>query len=67
MTIEIISQSISSKVWDRDGITLASPGSAVRHVTYCTYGPGACYLLQILGGILSEKLYASLYFVHLKI
>ena len=41
MTLEIISWSISTKVWDRAGIELATPGSAVRlasvarHVTDC--------------------------------
>ena len=41
MTIEIISWSISTKVWDRAGIEVATPGSAVRrasvvrHVTIC--------------------------------
>ena len=41
MVMEIISQSISTKVWDRGGIELATPGSAVRlasvarHVTDC--------------------------------
>ena len=33
MTVEIISQSISTKVWDRAGIELATPGSAVRHTS----------------------------------
>ena len=46
MTVEIISWSISTKVWDRAGIELATPGSAVRHasvarhVTDCTTRPG---------------------------
>ena len=31
MTVEIISLSIYTKVWDRAGIELATPGSAVRH------------------------------------
>ena len=41
MTVEIISWSISAKVWDRAGIELATPGmaarhaSVVRHVTDC--------------------------------
>ena len=41
MTVEIISWSISTKVWDRVGIKLATPGSAVRltsvarHITDC--------------------------------
>ena len=46
MTVEIISWSISTKVWDRPGIELATPGSAVsfasvtRHVTNCATRPG---------------------------
>ena len=46
MTVEIISRSISTKVWDRAGIELATPGSAVRlasvarHVTDCATRPG---------------------------
>ena len=46
MTVEIISRSISTKVWDRAGIELATPGSAVRHAsvarhaTDCATGPG---------------------------
>ena len=40
MTIEIISQSMSMKVWDWAGIELANPGSTVRHVTDCTNGSG---------------------------
>ena len=48
MTVEIISLSISTKVWDRAGIELATPGSAVRHafvarhVTDCATRPGLC-------------------------
>ena len=33
MTVEIISRSISMKVWDRSGIKLITPGSVVRHVS----------------------------------
>ena len=46
MTVEIISWSISTKEWDRTGIELATPGSAVRlasvarHVTDCATRPG---------------------------
>ena len=46
MTVEIISWSISTKVWDWAGIELATPGSAVRlasvarHVTDCATRPG---------------------------
>ena len=32
MTVDIISRSISMKVWDRAEIELASPGPAVIHV-----------------------------------
>ena len=32
MTVKIIS-SISTKVWDRAGIELATPGTAVRHTS----------------------------------
>ena len=45
-TIEIISWSISTKVWDRAGIKLATPGSAVRltsiarQVADCATRPG---------------------------
>ena len=47
MTVEIISWSISTKVWDRAGIELATPGSTVsftsvtRHVTDCATRPGS--------------------------
>ena len=46
MTVEIISWSMSTKVWDRARIELATPGSAVRlasvarHVTNCATRPG---------------------------
>ena len=46
MTVEIISWSISTKVWDWAGIKLATPGfavrraSVVRHVTDCAMQPG---------------------------
>ena len=49
MTVEIISWSISTKVWDRAGIELATPESAVRlasvarHVTDCATRPGISY------------------------
>ena len=38
MTVEIISWSISTKVWDRAGIKLATPGSAVRHASVARQG-----------------------------
>ena len=56
MTVEIISRSISTKVWDWAGIKLTTPGSAVRHasvarhITDCAKWPGdVCFshLLQI--------------------
>ena len=46
MTVEIISSSISTKVWERVGMELATPRSAVRHasvarhVTDCATRPG---------------------------
>ena len=46
MTVEIISWSISIKIWDQAGIELTTPGSAVRHasvarhVTDCATRPG---------------------------
>ena len=48
MTVEIISLSISKKVWDRVQIELATPGSAVRHISTVRHGtdytmlPGTC-------------------------
>ena len=39
MTVEIISWSISTKVWDRAGIELATPGSAVRLASVARYVP----------------------------
>ena len=50
MTVEIISWIISTKVWDRAGIKLATPGSAVRlasvarHVTDCATPRGGVML-----------------------
>ena len=40
MAVEIISGSISTKVWDWARIKLATPGSAVRNVTDCALLPG---------------------------
>ena len=39
MTLEIISRSISTKVWDRAGIELVTPGSAVRHASVVRHVP----------------------------
>ena len=47
MTVEIITRSISTKVWDWARIELPTPGSAVRlasvarHITDCATQPGA--------------------------
>ena len=55
MTVETISWSISTKVWDRAGIELATPGSAVRlasvarHVTDCAMWPGHQWLAALSG------------------
>ena len=57
MTVEIISWSISTKVWDRTGIKLATPGSAVRnasvarHVTDCATWPGIQFYGVLEGDI----------------
>ena len=46
MTVEIISWPVSTKVWDRAGMELKTPGSAdrhasvARHVTNCATRPG---------------------------
>ena len=39
MAIEIISWSLSKKIWDRAGLKLMNPGSSVRHVTDCATLP----------------------------
>ena len=51
MTVEIISWSISTKVWDRSGIELRTPRFAVRHtsvarhVTDCPTRPGVSFFV----------------------
>ena len=45
MVVEIISWSLCSKVWDRAGIKLQAPGSAVRHITDCAMQPGKWIVL----------------------
>ena len=40
MAVEIISRSISAKVWDQARIELATPGLAVGRVTGCATQPG---------------------------
>ena len=40
MIVEIISWSISTKVWDRAGIELATPGIAVRHASVARVSNG---------------------------
>ena len=39
MAVEIISWSISTKLWDQAQIELATPGSTIRHVTDCAKRP----------------------------
>ena len=59
MTVEIISWSISTKVWDRAGIELTTPGSAVRltsvarHVIISATGP-----VETIGETMSHLSYA---------
>ena len=56
MIVEIISWSISKKVWDRAGIELATTGSAVRlasvarHVTDCATRPSSKTCVKPLNG-----------------
>ena len=60
MSVEIISRSISTKVWNRAGMELATPGSAVRlasvarHVTDCATRPGKIWTLFDTDGILER-------------
>ena len=44
MTVEIISCSIHTQVWDQAEIELATPGSAVVHATDCATGPSVLIL-----------------------
>ena len=70
MTVEIISWSISTTVWDRAGIELATPGSAVRHasvarhVTDCATRPGlyTCSKLSTNEFLLSSACYPATIF-----
>ena len=62
MTAEIISRSISTKVWYRAGIELATPGSAVRHasvarhVTDCATLPGLSdRVLEVEGPLIGDS------------
>ena len=54
-TTEIISRSISMKVWDQARIELMTPGSVARHasvarhVTECAAQPGTCPLVITSG------------------
>ena len=41
MTVETISRSISTEIWDQAGVELVIPGSAVGLTTDCTTGPGS--------------------------
>ena len=57
MPVEIVSSSISTKVWDRARIQLVTPGLAVRlasvarNFTDCATRPGADFFLKYLTGI----------------
>ena len=53
MTIEIISYSISTKVWDQTRIEHATPGSVrhesvARHITDCAMRPGVVVVMLFL-------------------
>ena len=45
MTVDIISQSVSSKEWDRAGIEPTAPGFVVELATDCAMGPGISQLV----------------------
>ena len=47
MTVEIISWSISTKVWYRAGIELATPGSAVRHASVARHYQNFAWICTI--------------------
>ena len=53
MSVEIISRSISTKVWDRTGIELATPGSAVQGREF---DPGQVEILWRLINVITQKL-----------
>ena len=62
MAVEIISWSISRKVWDRAGIELATPESAVRltsvgrHVTDCAAQHGyKTMVLMTKGSLMKDE------------
>ena len=55
ITVEIISWSISMKVWEWVVIELGTPGSAVRHITNCATRFGMTFLtprLDVLSGLI---------------
>ena len=55
MNVENISWSISTKVWERTGIKLTTPGSAITLATDCASWPGGFIirLLWIVRGVYS--------------
>ena len=57
MTVEIISLSISTKVWDQARIELPTPGSAVRRVTHCANELG---MSSYVGPYCSQRLLCCL-------
>ena len=58
MTAEIISPSISTKVWEQVEIKLVTSGSEVRLITNCATGPGLNFRTiqhMVLEDMLFEK------------
>ena len=55
MTIDIISWSISTKVWDRARIKLVTPGSAVRHVSVARHVTDCATQPAELGSISNNR------------
>ena len=62
MTVEIISCSISTKVWDLAMIKLATPGSAVGHITDCSKRPDPAQTVDLLKQIVC--LFDLILYVH---
>ena len=62
MTVEIISWSIFTKVWDRAGIKLTTPGSAVRLASVARYVTDcSTHLLDWVGN--TQMLYLSCFYM----
>ena len=57
MTIEIISRSISMRVWERPRIELTTPGSTARLTTDSATGPGIKHIHRLANAFTACKLW----------